>query len=145
MPWLTLESYRDLLWTLAELDLIDQVPSIQLAIRLLIPGGSLLLDVPEVQSILGPFDEAALSYRWTHPDPRVDSLQRDVDSQIQEMSARGADRRAIFEEIWRLVHQYMERSVVPLLSPQTAWKAVPYLSEPWYCCAEPTKEQIEAF
>ena len=37
-PWLTLESYRDLLWTLAELDLIDQVPSVQLAIRLLIPA-----------------------------------------------------------------------------------------------------------
>ena len=144
-PWLTLESYRDLLSTLAELDLIDQVPSVQLAIRLLIPGGSLLLDVPEVQSILGPFDEAALSYRWVHPDPRVDSLQRDVDSQVQEMSARDANRRAIFEGIWGLVHQYMECPVDPLPPAQTVWKAVPYLSEPWYCCAEPTREQLEAF
>ena len=144
-PWLTLGSYRDLLWTLAELDLIDQVPSVQLAIRLLIPSGSLLLDVPEAQSILGPFDEAALSYSWVHPDPRVDSLQRDVEGKVQELSARGANRREIFEEIWRLVHQYMERPAVPLPPPQTVCKAVPYLSEPWYCCAEPTSEQLEAF
>lgn len=144
-PWLTLKSYRDLLWSLAELDLIEQVPSVQLAIRLLIPAGSLLLEVPEVQSIVGPLDEAALSYRWTHPDPRVDLLHCDVDSQVQLMSAQGVDRRAIFEEIWRLVHQYMERPHTLLPPRKTLWAAPPYLSEPWYCCAEPTKEQLEAF
>jgi radical SAM superfamily enzyme YgiQ (UPF0313 family) len=130
-PWLTLESYRDLLWSLAELDLIEQVPSVQLAIRLLIPAGSLLLEVPEVQSIVGPLDEAALSYRWTHPDPRVDLLHCDVDSQVQLMSAQGVDRRAIFEEIWRLVHQYMERPHTLLPPRKTLWAAPPYLSEPW--------------
>jgi radical SAM superfamily enzyme YgiQ (UPF0313 family) len=144
-PWLTLESYRDLLWTLAELDLIEQVPSIQLAIRLLIPAGSLLLEAPEAQSIVGPFDEAALSYRWAHPDPRVDHLHRDVDSQVELMSAQGAGRGAIFEEIWRLVHQYMGRPLMPLPPRKTLWAAPPYLSEPWYCCAEPTREQLEAF
>jgi hypothetical protein len=144
-PWLTLESYRDLLWTLAELDLIEQVPSIQLAIRLLIPAGALLLEAPEAQSIVGPFDEAALSYRWAHPDPRVDHLHRDVDSQVELMSAQGAGRGAIFEEIWRLVHQYMGRPLMPLPPRKTLWAAPPYLSEPWYCCAEPTREQLEAF
>jgi radical SAM superfamily enzyme YgiQ (UPF0313 family) len=144
-PWLTLESYRDLLLTLAELDLIYQVPSVQLAIRLLIPSGSLLLHVPEVQPTLGPFDETALSYGWAHPDPRMDRLQRDAESQVQKMSAQGADRRAIFEEIWRLTHQYMERPVGPLPPLQIARKATPYLSESWYCCAEPTREQLEAF
>jgi hypothetical protein len=103
------------------------------------------LEVPEVQSIVGPLDEAALSYRWTHPDPRVDLLHCDVDSQVQLMSAQGVDRRAIFEEIWRLVHQYMERPHTLLPPRKTLWAAPPYLSEPWYCCAEPTKEQLEAF
>ena len=121
------------------------MPSVQLAIRLLIPSGSLLLDVPEFQSLVGPFDEAALNHGWAHPDPRVDHLQRDVESQVQEMSARGADRHAIFGEIWRLVHQYMELPVAPLPAPRTVWKAAPYLSEPWLCCAEPTREQLEAF
>ena len=37
-PWTTLESYDDFLDTLADLDLIENVSSIQLAIRLLIPG-----------------------------------------------------------------------------------------------------------
>ena len=103
------------------------------------------MEVPEVQSIVGPFDEAALSYRWTHPDPRVDLLHRDIDSQVEFMSAQGADRRAIFEEIWRLVHRYMERPHTPLPLRKALWATPPYLSEPWYCCAEPTKEQLEAF
>ena len=49
-PWLTLESYCDLLDTLARLELVDQVAPIQLAIRLLVPHGSRLLEVPEIRS-----------------------------------------------------------------------------------------------
>jgi hypothetical protein len=72
-------------------------------------------------------------------------LHRDVDNQVELMSAQGADRRATFEEIWRLVHQSMEWPLTPLPPRKTPWAAPPYLSEPWYCCAEPTKEQLEAF
>ena len=45
-PWISLEGYEDLLATLARLELIDNVPSIQLTIRLLIPAGSRLLSAP---------------------------------------------------------------------------------------------------
>ena len=47
-PWTTLEGYVDLLETIAELDLVDHVAPIQLAIRLLIPAGSRLLELDEV-------------------------------------------------------------------------------------------------
>ena len=46
-PWLTLEGYCDLLDTIAELDLVEHVAPIQLAIRLLIPEGSRLLELEE--------------------------------------------------------------------------------------------------
>ena len=44
-PWISLEGYQDLLALLAELDLIGHVAPIQLAIRLLIPAGSRLLEI----------------------------------------------------------------------------------------------------
>ena len=61
---------------IAELDLVEHVAPIQLAIRLLIPEGSRLLELDEVRPLIGPFDPKTLTYRWAHPDPRVDALQR---------------------------------------------------------------------
>ncbi len=89
-PWLTLESYCDLLETIEQLDLVEHVAPIQLAIRLLVPDGSRLLELDEMRRHLGGFDATTLTYRWSHPDPRVDSLQRRGDGARR----RAADRRS---------------------------------------------------
>ncbi|HXA50394.1 MAG TPA: CUAEP/CCAEP-tail radical SAM protein, partial [Candidatus Acidoferrum sp.] len=73
-PWTTRESYVTFLQEIAALDLVAQVPPIQLAIRLLIPEGSLLLDLPEVRERIGPFDARSLCYQWRNPDPAMDGL-----------------------------------------------------------------------
>ena len=96
-PWLTLDDYCDLLDTIARLDLVDHVAPIQLAIRLLVPDGSRLLELPELRAHLGAFDPATLTYPWTHPDPRVDALQRDVAALVGTRLT--SDRRATFDEI----------------------------------------------
>ncbi|HYM10192.1 MAG TPA: CUAEP/CCAEP-tail radical SAM protein, partial [Bryobacterales bacterium] len=57
--WTTLEGYRELLALLAAEDLIPNVAPIQLAIRLLIPAGSRLLELPEVLALVGAFDSEA--------------------------------------------------------------------------------------
>jgi radical SAM superfamily enzyme YgiQ (UPF0313 family) len=136
-PWLTLEAYEHLLRTLARLDLVESVPPVQLAIRLLIPAGSRLLELPEVRSLVGPFDEAALTWRWQHPDPRVDQLQRDLEGMIAHQAKAGASRRTIFAEAWKLLHQAMEREgqseVLQVPPPVAARCTIPYLTEPWYC------------
>ena len=133
-PWITLAGYEDLLLTLSELELIEHVAPIQLAIRLLIPAGSRLLDLPEIRELIGPYDEEALCYPWVHPDPRVDSLQRDLEALLQDASSEG-DRRGLFEEVWRRLQRAMNRAVLPLPAgpkgPDRA--AIPYLTEPWYC------------
>jgi radical SAM superfamily enzyme YgiQ (UPF0313 family) len=134
-PWISIEGYQELLSLLAELDLSDHVAPIQLAIRLLIPAGSKLLELPEVQEIVGPFDETALIYPWRHSDPRVDRLQGDIQALVGAATARGASRREIFAQVWLLAEQAPGGLGRPLpLSVQTpARVTIPYLTEPWYC------------
>jgi len=134
-PWISIEDYQELLSLLAELDLIDHVSPIQLAIRLLIPAGSKLLELPEVQEIVGPFDETALVYPWRHSDPRADQLQGKIQALVGAATARGASRREIFAQVWLLAEQALGGLGRPLpLSVQTpARVTIPYLTEPWYC------------
>ena len=129
-PWLALEGYCDLLDTIAALDLVDHVAPIQLAIRLLLPEGSPLLARDEMRRHVGEFDAAALAYRWTHPDPRVDLLQREVMAIVG--AKLNADRRAVFEEVAALAYQFAGR---PYVSPKPVRDraTVAYLNEPWYC------------
>ena len=137
-PWLTLRDYCDLLDTIARLDLVDHVAPIQLAIRLLVPDGSRLLELPELRAHLRAFDPATLSYPWRHADPRVDALHRDVTALVGTRLT--SDRRAIFEEIRTLAH---ERAELPPPEPiALGLSAVPYLNEPWYCCAEPNPDDV---
>jgi radical SAM superfamily enzyme YgiQ (UPF0313 family) len=96
-PWLTLAGYCDLLDTIERLDLVEQVAPIQLAIRLLIPNGSRLLTLDDMRVHVGAFDPGTLTYRWSHPDPRVDELQRDLMTLVG--TRLSADRRTTFDEV----------------------------------------------
>ena len=127
-PWTTLASYREFLRTLGELDLAEQVAPIQLAIRLLIPAGSLLFDLPEVRSLIEPFDHSALCYPWRNPDPAVDALSTAIQDAIKREERRQAPRGEIFRSIWDLAHC----GDFPDL-PLPARATIPYLTEPWYC------------
>ena len=135
-PWTTVEGYRELLALLADLDLVDNVAPIQYAIRLLIPSGSKLLELAEVRSLVGPFDEAWLCYPWAHADPRVDALQERVLDAVKAGEAAHRSRRATFAEVWKLA---AEAAGAGDTEPTFAWRngspqtPMPHLSEPWYC------------
>jgi len=140
-PWSTPEGYLDLLQLLAELDLIENVAPIQLSIRLLIPQGSRILELDDIHRYLEGFDAEKLSYRWSAGDPRADALQAEVRDAVQQGEREGAGRRAVFQRIWELAHDACGRTAPPLpVSHHTG--GVPAMSEPWYCCAEPTEEQL---
>jgi radical SAM superfamily enzyme YgiQ (UPF0313 family) len=124
-PWTTRESYRELLSTLMELDLVEHVAPIQLALRLLIPRGSRLLELAEVQSVVTGFDEPALLYRWKHPDPAVDALAE----RALKLAAQKASRREIFRNMWELVTDWELPENFDLMPRAT----IPYMDEPWYC------------
>ncbi|HEV7897847.1 MAG TPA: CUAEP/CCAEP-tail radical SAM protein [Planosporangium sp.] len=142
-PWTTLESYADLLVLLAELELVDHVAPIQLAIRLLVPAGSRLLELPETRELVGAFDDEMLCYPWQHPQPMVDVLYEAVRDRVAAGTDRGADRREIFAEVWSLARDALDEAGSAFGMPRepelgTA-RSVPTVSEPWYCCAEPTE------
>ena len=128
-PWLTLASYCDLVDTIESLDLVDHVAPIQLAIRLLVPHGSRLITTAEMQPYLGAFDPRTLTYRWAHPDPRVDALHDEIATIVGVRLT--ADRRAVFDAVSSLAHDRagLARSTRPARDRAT----VPYLNEPWYC------------
>jgi len=127
-PWTTRESYREFLRALADLDLAGQVAPIQLAIRLLIPEGSLLLELAEVREMIEPFDMRALCYPWRNGDSRVDALSAAIQETVKRAERRRMGRDAIFRQIWDLAEagEWVDR-------PMAARATVPYLTEPWYC------------
>jgi len=143
-PWTTLEGYVDLLRTLVRLRLVEAVPPIQLCIRLLVPEGSYLLQLPGFREMIEPFDAKLLGYPWRHTDPRVDALQQAVQACAAQGDRQGRSRSDIFGQIWRLAHDALGIEA-PQLASADSGEPVARLSEPWYCCAEPTEQQLQSF
>lgn len=129
-PWTTHASYRELLTTLAALDLIEQVSPVQLALRLLITAGSRLLELDDIRAVAGEFDSHGLVYPWNHPNPSVDDLARQVFRFISQQQSQRRSRAEIFVGVGELAGAG-PLHVSPAVSPAA------YIDEPWYCCAEP--------
>ena len=142
-PWTTLEGYVALLERLIELQLVEGVPPVQLTIRLLVPEGSYLLQLPGFKEKLMAFDPRLLGYPWVHPDPRVDRLQKDLQAWVARCEEKGVARREVFAAIWRMAHEALGRPAPELA--RNLGSPIPRLSEPWYCCAEPTEQQLQSF
>ncbi|HEV7514032.1 MAG TPA: CUAEP/CCAEP-tail radical SAM protein [Candidatus Acidoferrum sp.] len=140
-PWTTIDNYLDLLRVLHDEQLTENVAPIQLGIRLLIPEGSRMLELEEIRRAIGPFDAQSLVYPWRHADPRVDALSETVQGIAAAADRDKLSRTMAFERIWIAAHR-AAGIAPPLLSRADNAQAVPFLSEPWYCCAEPTADQL---
>src|SRR5881296_3657555 len=86
-PWTTLEDYRELLDFVDAHQLVDAIDPVQYSIRLLLPPGSLLLERAALRPFLGELVANQFFHRWTHPDPRMEALHREVSAAV----ADGAD------------------------------------------------------
>jgi radical SAM superfamily enzyme YgiQ (UPF0313 family) len=142
LPWTTVEGYVDLLALLAELDLIGYVAPVQLSIRLLIPQGSHMLKIDGMDAFITGHDSSALSYQWRHPDPRMDQLHKDIMALVEDHQTRDAARSETFQGLWRLANSAAGRIAPPLNIGTADTIQIPQMSEPWYCCAEPTSAQL---
>jgi len=137
-PWTTLEAYRDLLETIRRADLIENVPPIQFAIRLLIPAGSRLLELSDIREIVEPFDEEKLVYPWRHANPRVDALCERLQQVVHSGEKMKLPRARIFDHIEEAAYEAAGRAhtdleryhTMPILASRAT---IPYLNEPWYC------------
>src|SRR5713226_5630697 len=115
-PWTTMVGYLELLRVLAAEEVIENVAPIQLGIRVLIPEGSRLLELEDVRR-------------------RVDALSETVQSIAAEADRKKESRTAAFARIWEAAHAAAGIDARELRVTEA--HAVPFLSEPWYCCAEP--------
>ncbi len=142
-PWTTLDGYIALLERLLQLQLAESVPPVQLTIRLLVPEGSYLLQLPGFKEKLMAFDPGLLGYPWRHSDSRVDRLQQELQALVARSEKENLPRHEVFAAVWRLAHEAAGRTVPKLAG--SLGSPIPRLSEPWYCCAEPTDQQLQAF
>jgi len=139
-PWTTRRDYSELLDFIAREDLIDCLDPVQLAIRLLLPPGSLLLDRPEVKPHLGSLDPNRFTWTWSHPDPEMDRLQEEIGGIVEAAARRADDARATFAAIvaraaaaGRGTGLAIDPPPLPLPPPPADKGRPPRLTEPWFC------------
>ena len=132
-PWTTRADLRDIFDWVAESDLIGNVDPVHYSIRLLVPEGSLVLDIPDAG--LGEYDPDSLSYRWASVDPDADALQREL-AVLAEAGASADEAAAVTFAKMRSVVTGEEHAVDCCAVER------PHMSEPWFCCAEPMENQF---
>ena len=135
-PWETLDSYLYILDCVESKELIDHIDPIQYTIRLLVPPGSSLLPQPSIQPYLGALDQESFTYRWTHPNPRMDELQKAVSVTVERASQIGEEAFVTFHRVRDLVYAALGRDEPSITFPvdfESDRKRPPRLTEDWFC------------
>ena len=115
-PWTTRADLEDIVDFVERHDLMGNVDPVQFTIRLLVPEGSLLLELDDWER--GPYDADALSYPW---ESDLDDLQRRL--------------AAIAEEGGPEAYSRMRAEIVgePAQIAAGSVEGRPRLTEPWFC------------
>jgi hypothetical protein len=134
-PWTTLDDHRAWLDFLDAEELIDHVDPVQYGLRLLVPPGSLLLETDALRPHLGPLEQETLSYRWTHPDPRMDRLQAETAQVVAQSVEVKADAPAIFDRVRAMAAEAAGAAApAPVAAGMSKGrKRPPRLTEAWFC------------
>ncbi len=134
-PWTTVDDFIDLLEFVEREDLIDTVDPVQYSIRLLVPPGSVLLEREETTRWLGELNQEAFTYVWSHPDKRMDELQKQIARIVEHAAQTNADAIETFYRIRDLA--YARRGDEPLVFDKSLVAAnrskPPRLTEAWFC------------
>ncbi|HEY7041023.1 MAG TPA: CUAEP/CCAEP-tail radical SAM protein, partial [Methylomirabilota bacterium] len=134
-PWTTLEDHLTWLDYLDAEGLIDAVDPVQYGLRLLVPPGSLLLESEALRPHLGALEQETLSYRWTHPDARMDALQVETATAVARAVEEKADAPVIFDRVRALAAVTAGAPApAPVASGMSKGrKRPPRLTEAWFC------------
>jgi radical SAM superfamily enzyme YgiQ (UPF0313 family) len=145
-PWSTPSDVLDILDFVTAHDLVANVDAVQYTIRLLVPEGSLLLEREDLREHLGPYDAERLSYPWRSADPAADQLHARVSAIVEQSTAAEEPIGPVFSRIRTAVCEAAGETpdgnggcAAP---PGAMTEGRPRLTEPWFCCAEPTENQF---
>jgi hypothetical protein len=142
-PWTDRGDLVDLLDFVIAHDLVANVDPVQYSVRLLVPDGSLLLGRPELAPHLGAYDPAQLGWPWAHPDPAIDALQRDVAALVETHVERPATETfAALDDLVRASGPPDRPGPAPGSVSRGPAGPRPRITEPWFCCSEPTAAQL---
>jgi radical SAM superfamily enzyme YgiQ (UPF0313 family) len=132
-PWTRPGDVADIFSFIDEYDLFEVTEPVQLAIRLLIPRGSLVLEIPGIRTMLGDYDEELLSYVWASQDPVVDELQRRLATRAEQAASSDEALASTLTDMWSMA---LDAAGSTEFSPQIPAGAItgrPRLTEPWFC------------
>jgi hypothetical protein len=142
-PWTTPRDVQEIVDFVAAHDLVANVDAVQYTIRLLVPEGSLVLEREELREHLGPYEPERLSYPWRSADPggrpAAEPPQRAGRAGRRRAGGDGPDVRAHP----RGGARGDRRGERPGAGGLGSTEARPRLTEPWFCCAEPTEGQFD--
>jgi len=132
-PWSTLDDYVELVDWLVARDMVDRVEPVQLAIRLLLPPGSALLGRPDVAPFLRGLDAAAFTYRWEHPDERMERLYRAVSDAVHWANHVRENAARTFRKVREAAYAAAGRRAEAVATHAERRPVAPRLTEPWFC------------
>lgn len=134
-PWETLESYITLLNFFEERQLIEQIDPVHFSIRLLIPPGSAVLNTAGSPQWLGELDCAAFTYRWRHPDSRMDALHQKVATLVERAERAKSSLIETFFHIKAMALATIGKdlNVVDAVQKYGSPRVLPHLTESWFC------------
>ncbi len=134
-PWTSLDDYLAQLEFILDRGLEAHIAPVQLSIRLLLPPHSVLLSSPDAAAWLEALDPAAFTYRWHHPDPRLDQLHILVSERVAAGEAEGEPTAVTHAAIRTLA--YAVAGCPEPAGPPAGYAATrrppPRLTENWFC------------
>src|SRR2546421_2753087 len=145
-PWSTPADVLDILDFVVAHDLVANVDAVQYTIRLLVPEGSLLLEREDLREHLGTYDAERLSYPWRSADPAADQLQGRLSALVEQSMAAQEPIGPVFSRVRAAVRDAAGKTREGVRECEAitmgSTEGRPRLTEPWFCCAEPTEHQF---
>ena len=138
-PWTELNDLSNIVKLIEKYELRETVDPIQLTIKLLIPKHSLIIKKPEINKYLGNYEKNSLSFKWEYENNDVEKLQSSLFDFILNNSE--LDEHKQYLGMVNIIEKCTDTKL--LTNSSYDFKNVPKLSETWFCCAEPSKIQLD--
>jgi radical SAM superfamily enzyme YgiQ (UPF0313 family) len=132
-PWSTREDIDAMFRFISAHDLVESTDPVQMGIRLLIPEGSLILDIDGVGRFVGEYNPDSLSYAWSADDPGMDRLAAMLMSIAENAAVSGAETGEAFMAQWLAVTEGTDLDVPDDAIDHGATFGRPQLTESWFC------------
>ena len=142
-PWTEGRDLAEILDFCLEFGLEDVVEPVQFGIRLLIPPGSLLLELEEPNLRVEDYEGGQMGFIWNHVDPSIDDLAKIVAKSAELATINKLTNVEALHEIRQLAYQFIGEEPAEI-EPKSRLTQQTKLTEPWFCCAEPRSDQLIA-